>query len=183
MKDSSNSRHVEEYLAELRGHLKGLSSLEVDDIVREIRSHLEEGLAQSKNVSQTIQDLGDPATLAGAITVHQKFPAETAKPLGVLRWALTVYAWISVSTIPLFVFGLLYFFGFALVIGSIASIIFPRPDVHLYLWREVSPVYGFIFFLLSGATLVAVATWLVVKSAGLYMESMRKIRTILGPTH
>ncbi len=183
MKDRSNEERVKEYLAELRSHLQGLSSLEINDIAREIRSHLEEGLAESKNLSQTIKELGDPAALAGAIRAYQKSPAQTSKPVGVLRWILTIYAWVSVSTVPLFVFGLLYFFGFALVIGSIASIIFPRPDIHLYVWREVSPIYGFIFFLISGIILVAIATWLVIKAAGFYMDSMRKIRNILGPSN
>jgi len=180
MKNESSNQRIEGYLTELRRHLRGLSSLEIDDIANEIRSHLEEGLAESKNLSQTIKELGDPAALAGAIRAYHKSTPRTSKPVGVIRWILTLYAWISVSAVPLFAFGLLYFIGFALVIGSLGSIIFPRPDIHLYLWREVSPVYGFIFFLISGIILVAIATWLVSKSAGLYMNSMRKIRNILG---
>ncbi len=60
----SNSR-IDSYLARLRAALRGMPEPEIDDILREIRSHIAElTAAEGSDVEAAIRSLGDPVDLA-----------------------------------------------------------------------------------------------------------------------
>jgi uncharacterized membrane protein len=56
---------IERYLARVRAGLLGLSEPEIEDILRELRSHVDERLdAPGANAEEVLRALGEPATLA-----------------------------------------------------------------------------------------------------------------------
>lgn len=58
----SDSR-IDSYLARVRAALDGLPEREIDDILRELRSHADE-LAEGRGVDAALQSLGDPVEMA-----------------------------------------------------------------------------------------------------------------------
>ena len=58
---------IESYLTRLRTSLRGLPAEQVEDIVREIRSHLRESAGTDRErLTEALARLGDPATLGSA---------------------------------------------------------------------------------------------------------------------
>jgi hypothetical protein len=60
-------REIESYLRRLRASLRGLPAGQIEDIVREIRSHLLESAGgDGERLTEALVRLGDPAVLGGA---------------------------------------------------------------------------------------------------------------------
>lgn len=53
-----------EYLDAIRGSLKGMSSTELSDIIRDFEEHFEIGLSQGKSEHEVSAELGDPVAVA-----------------------------------------------------------------------------------------------------------------------
>ncbi|HEX4824297.1 MAG TPA: DUF1700 domain-containing protein [Candidatus Polarisedimenticolaceae bacterium] len=57
--------HIDGFIARLRAALRGLPESEIEDILREIRSHITElSEAEGSDVAEAIRSLGDPVDLA-----------------------------------------------------------------------------------------------------------------------
>lgn len=62
---TSSESQIESYLAQVRIALRGLPEREIDDILRELRSHvIELAEEQGGNATAALQSLGDPLDLA-----------------------------------------------------------------------------------------------------------------------
>ncbi len=62
---SGSAPKIESYLARVRVALRGLPDREIDDILRELRSHVDELTGkEGSGVETALQSLGDPADLA-----------------------------------------------------------------------------------------------------------------------
>ena len=85
---SAAEREIESYLRRLRASLRGLPAEQVEDIVREIRSHLVESTGSDRErLSEAFARLGDPATLGRAYRMDDlALRAQTSRsPLLLLR--------------------------------------------------------------------------------------------------
>jgi hypothetical protein len=87
----ATEREIESYLRRLKASLHGLPAEQVEDIVREIRSHLLESSGNDgERLSQALARLGDPAVLGSAYRMDDlALRAESSRsPLLLLRLAM-----------------------------------------------------------------------------------------------
>lgn len=111
----SDSR-IDAFLARLRTALRGMPEREIDDIVREIRSHIAElSEAEGSDVEAAIRSLGDPVDLAmtyraESVMVRAECSGSPLTILQGLRQASRTRAGRTTAT-------LLYVFGYATVIS------------------------------------------------------------------
>ena len=111
----SDSR-IDGFLARLRAALRGMPEREIDDILREIRSHIAElSETQGSDVEAAIRTLGDPVDLAMTyraenVMVQAECSGSPLVILQALRHASRTRAGRTTAT-------LLYVFGYATVIS------------------------------------------------------------------
>src|SRR5580765_2717458 len=111
----SGSR-IDGFLARLRAALRGMPEREIDDILREIRSHIAEvSEAEGSDVDAAIRSLGDPVDLATTYRADRLLvQAEcSGSPLVILQ----ALRHTSRTRAGRFTATLLYVFGYATVIA------------------------------------------------------------------
>jgi len=64
------------YLAEVRQGLRGLPMRDIDDLVEEIRTHLQEEVTDRGDVASVLRDFGDPAEVASNIVERRVRPED-----------------------------------------------------------------------------------------------------------
>lgn len=112
---------IESYLAQLRAALRGLPAAEMDDILRELRSHIAELTSDGADVEATLRSLGDPVDLAKTYRAenHMVQAECSGSPLVILQGLRhTSQSWLG----RLFVV-VLYLFGYANVVALLAAAI------------------------------------------------------------
>jgi hypothetical protein len=117
---------LERYLSRVRAALRGLPPEQVTDILRELRSHVQEragdALAQDK-VQAALDALGDPEQLAGQYVTQNLFDraAVTRSPMLMLQslfhWATLSLQGFAVALVSLF----LYMLGATCLMMAIAK--------------------------------------------------------------
>lgn len=65
---------VTRYLAAVRQGLKGLPARDIDDIVKEIHTHLQEEIGERGDAASVLRDFGDPAVVASDIVERRVRP-------------------------------------------------------------------------------------------------------------
>jgi hypothetical protein len=137
-------RAIDSYLRQLRAALGALPAAQVDDIIREIRSHLIDSAAgdngsDPRRVTDAIVRLGDPARLANAYLMESLAlrAQSTHSPLLLLR---LVSRWAARSLEGL-VALVLAFFGYAIALIGVGCALFkPFIPERIGLWvRQVPP--------------------------------------------
>jgi hypothetical protein len=101
---------IERYLARVRVALRGLPEREIDDILRELRNHVEElAGGDGPGVEAALRSLGDPLDLAQTYrSENQMVRAEcSGSPLVILQGLRHVGTWGRVAVTALFVLGYL----------------------------------------------------------------------------
>jgi uncharacterized membrane protein len=94
----------ERFLAILAEQLRALGAKDADDIVREMRSHIAETLAQSAAAeAETLAALGDPRELAAALLAERQDASreEGVRPASAARRAFSWLADVASATWPL----------------------------------------------------------------------------------
>jgi hypothetical protein len=104
---------IDSYLARVRAALRGLPEGEIEDILRELRSHANE-LAEGQGVEAALRSLGDPVDLAKTYRAENEIArAEcSGSPLRILQGLRHS----SHSRIGRVTVSALYFFGYANVL-------------------------------------------------------------------
>jgi hypothetical protein len=104
---------IDSYLARVRAALRGLPEGEIEDILRELRSHANE-LAEGQGVEAALRSLGDPVDLAKTYRAENEIArAEcSGSPLRILQGLRHS----SQSRIGRVTVSALYFFGYANVL-------------------------------------------------------------------
>jgi hypothetical protein len=112
---------IESYLAQVRAALRGLPAPEIDDILRELRSHIVELTSDGMDLEAALHSLGDPVDLAKTYrTDNQMVQAEcSGSPLVILQGLRHA----SRSRLGRFFVTVLYFFGYANVVALLAAAI------------------------------------------------------------
>ncbi|MEL6371782.1 MAG: DUF1700 domain-containing protein [Pseudomonadota bacterium] len=135
----SESAKIEKYLKNLAQHLAGLSSGERDEIVKEIRAHLEHRLGENR-LDETFEALGSPDQCAHSF--YEQRQIETALHDGgvakVIGTLLTLATSRTLAVVGLLTSSLLFIFAAAFGLMAVAKIV--APD-HVGLW--VVPDEGF----------------------------------------
>ncbi|HSC07686.1 MAG TPA: hypothetical protein VLD59_12745 [Steroidobacteraceae bacterium] len=147
--DLSSEREMESYLKQLRTSLRALPADQVEDIVREIRSHLIDSAGTSaagdgRQVNEAIARLGDPAALASAYVMdHLALNAQaTRSPLLLLR-LVSLWATRSFEGIVALVLAVL---GYAIaLIGLGCALVKPFTPDRIGLWVEHVPPDDYSF--------------------------------------
>lgn len=98
---SKASELLDRYLSQVRAGLRSLPSEQVDEILRELRSHIveragERGGLDTENVRTTLQALGDPVQLAGQYLTENLF-SRTAATRSPLLMAQSLFHWGTLS--------------------------------------------------------------------------------------
>lgn len=162
-----------EFLAILRGELKGYDSAEIDDLVSDYETHFDEGHAAKRSEKEIAQKLGDPKMIAREYkTVALVKMAEEKPTLSNVSKAVLAFVGLGFFNL-VFVFG--PFMGavgvmiglsasvLALIVSGIAgmavSIIGPIIPSHVIEFG-VNPISAFLFF-------VALTCFGIVSSMGL----------------
>ena len=113
---ADSASRIDGFLARLRAGLRGMPEREIDDILREIRSHITElSENEGSDVEAAIRSLGDPVDLAmtyraESVMVQAECSGSPLVILQALRHASRTRAGRSTAT-------LLYVFGYANVIS------------------------------------------------------------------
>src|SRR5579864_4917628 len=121
----SESR-IDSYLARVRAALCGLPEGEIEDILRELRSHANE-LAEGQGMEAALRSLGDPVDLAKTYRAENEIArAEcSGSPLRILLGLRNS----SRSRVGRVTLGALYFFGYANVltlwVAAVDKLLFP----------------------------------------------------------
>jgi hypothetical protein len=107
-------QRIEAYLSKLRGRLRGFNDAEVREVVDELRSHITDKLAMSRQITPATVDaalaaLGTPEELASQyITENLLARAEVSRsPLQILK---SLFRWASLSVA-----------GFCVLLGSLTG--------------------------------------------------------------
>src|SRR5689334_17349776 len=91
---------LDRYLSEVRAGLRGLPTEQVDEILRELRSHVEERAAErgggEAGMRASIAALGEPAQIAGQYLTQSLFTRTTATRSPVLM-AQSLFHWATLS--------------------------------------------------------------------------------------
>jgi hypothetical protein len=90
---------VDEYLAELRRHADRLPRHQRDELVGELRAHLDAGAEQARSEAD-IRNMLDALGTPGDIVAAAAPPADAAGPSGALALALAVVA-LVITPVPL----------------------------------------------------------------------------------
>ena len=101
---------IERYLARVRVALRGLPEREIDEILRELRNHVEElAGGEGPGVQAALRSLGDPLNLAQTYrSGNQMVRAEcSGSPLVILQGLRHVGTWGRITATALFVLGYL----------------------------------------------------------------------------
>jgi uncharacterized membrane protein len=132
--DEKSKALLQTYLEKLRGELKKLPEKEREEIILEIKGHIEEKLAQGVELSSILKKLGAPKSYASEFVTQfflDKGLAIKSFSLilrGMIRWGFT--------TLTGFFFGLLFFtlylVSLGLVVVAILKPFFPQ-DVGLFI--------------------------------------------------
>jgi hypothetical protein len=127
-----SQQQIEAYLSRLRGRLQGMDSVEVREIVEELRSHIMEKLETHEtapvDVNAILSALGSPEELASQyLTDNLLAKAEVSRsPLVILK---SLFRWASLSVIGFFVLlasMLGYFVGAVLMLVALLKPIHPQ---------------------------------------------------------
>ena len=124
---------IDQYLAELRSHLRSLPQEQVVDIVEEIRSHIRDtadagGTMTEASVQATLTRLGPASELAaGYVTDNLMARAQLSRMpwtilRGIFHWATLSVKGVAVSLVC--VIG--YFFGGSFLIAALAKPLNPK---------------------------------------------------------
>jgi uncharacterized membrane protein len=110
IKTTSSESKIESYLGRVRAALRGLPQREVDDILRELHSHVDElAVEQGGDATAALQSLGDPVDLAKTYrTENQMTRAECSNsPLVILQGLRHASAsrWGRVFVTAVYLFG------------------------------------------------------------------------------
>jgi hypothetical protein len=129
-------RRLADYLARLRSHLRGLTQVEISDIIDELRGHIIDKVAAPETTAELELDrvdaalaaLGSPEEIANQyVTDSLLARAETSRsPLTILQ---SLFHWATLSVAGFFIFlGSLigYFFGIVFVLVAIAKLFHPQ---------------------------------------------------------
>jgi hypothetical protein len=110
---TGSESQIDSYLARVRAALRGLPEGEIEDILRELRSHANE-LAEGQGVEAALRSLGDPVDLAKTYRAENEITrAEcSGSPLRILLGLRHS----SRSRIGRVTLGALYFFGYFTVV-------------------------------------------------------------------
>ena len=140
---------VEQYVAELREHLRGLPQDQAADIAREIRSHLLDkaeatGTVTEESVRQAIQGLGPPTALAGSyVTDNLMARAQQSRmPWTILRG---IFHWATLSmkgVLALLACIAGYLFGGAFFVAALIKPFNPKTGLWLIESDHYSLVLG-----------------------------------------
>jgi hypothetical protein len=124
---------IESYLGKLRASLRGLGNEEVNDIIKELRSHIVEkstvnGELGAREVDATLTGLGNPQDLASEyLTDASLSRAEVSRsPIQILA---SLFRWASLSVAGFFVLiGSLvgYFLGAAFILCALLKPVHPH---------------------------------------------------------
>lgn len=131
--DLEASGKLESYLNALRKNLRGLEREEIDEIVRELRSHIvekatAEGGFTPSTVSSVLTRLGDPRELAAQYLADNLLgkPRFRRSPL---RMITLLFRWASLSLAGILIFFTAvagYFIGVSLVLCGLLKAIHPH---------------------------------------------------------
>lgn len=114
-----SGRNLERYLAQVRAALRGLPEPEIDDILRELRSHIVESTSDGTAVDVALRALGNPVDLAKTYQAdNQMAQAEcTCSPLVILQGLRHT----SKSRLGCVVVTALYCFAYTFVVILLAA--------------------------------------------------------------
>ncbi len=134
MHDPSTAPEIERFLDRVRASLRGMRGDEVEEIVRELRSHIADRAESAKDLPAALRSLGDPEELARQYRTDRVVEhAECARsPIVVLHGLLLIrresaWGWIVLA---LTLFG--YAWAVALGTAAVEKILSPR-DVGLWI--------------------------------------------------
>ena len=196
MENEKSKDLVQTYLDKLRGELKKLPEKEKEEILLEIKGHIEERIAQGKELSEIFKKLGEPSSFAQEF-ITQSFLSQgiatKSVPLilkGMLRWGIT--------TLTGFFFGLLFFslylLSLGLVVVALLKPFFPQEiglfvkDGNFWGWgyekgvqniSNTNDILGYAFILIAliiGVLIFLVTTWFLKRVIKIYFE--KRIRFI-----
>ena len=124
---------LESYLQKLRSALRDLPSGEVEDIVREIRSHVLDraeasGQPADAGISSALDALGTPESLASQyVTEHLFSRAEVSRSPWLIQRSIFRWATLSIAGFFVLLASLVgYFLGASLVIAAFAKFVNPH---------------------------------------------------------
>ncbi|HTM01100.1 MAG TPA: DUF1700 domain-containing protein [Candidatus Omnitrophota bacterium] len=125
---------VERYLERIREGLRGMPRSEVDDIVRELRAHVEERSEAEGDRESALRSLGDPAELARQYRKERVVRRVecSRSPLAVLHGLLLLRGRSVAGWAALLLAGLGYAWAIALAAAAVDKVFEPR-DVGLWL--------------------------------------------------
>jgi hypothetical protein len=141
---SHGSREIERYIERLRSSLRSLPPGEVDDIVREIQSHLIDsaehaGRADPQRLADAMARLGDPAALASAYLMDNLAlrAQATRSPILLLRLA-SLWATRSLEGVVALIVA---FLGYGAALIALGCALFkPFTPERIGLWvRQAAP--------------------------------------------
>jgi hypothetical protein len=124
---------VERYLARVRDGLRGLSEREIEDILRELRSHVDERLeAPGASLEEVLRALGEPAKLASLYRADQMMERAVCShsPIEIFHSLYLMGRRMPSSYVMVILAGLGYAWGFVLIGLSIDKLLAPH-DVGL----------------------------------------------------
>ena len=116
---ADSRRDLERYLMQVRAALRGLPEPEIDDILRELRSHIVESTSDGSEVGVALRALGNPVDLAKTYRAdNQMAQAEcTCSPLVILQGLRHA----SRSRLGCFVVTALYCFAYTFVVILVSA--------------------------------------------------------------
>ena len=125
---------VERYLSRVRVGLRGLPEREIEDILRELRSHVDERLkAPGASAEEVLRALGEPAALASQYRADNVMERAvcSSSPIEIFHSLYLLARRGPASFGVVLLAGLVYALGFVLMGVSIDKLLAPR-DVGLF---------------------------------------------------
>ena len=148
---------LDAYLQKLRATLRDLPSGEVDDILREIRSHVLDraeagGQSMEAGISSALDALGTPESLASQyVTEHLFSRAEVSRSPWLIQRSIFRWATLSIAGFFVLLASLVgYFIGASLVIAAFAKFFNPH-RAGLWMVRLGDHSAGFTLMVLGQA--------------------------------
>ncbi len=146
MKDTGKARALlDRYLSEVRAGLRGLPAEQVDEILRELRSHVEERAEErgggEESMRASIAALGEPEQIAGQYLTQSLF-SRTAATRSPVLMAQSLFHWATLSLqgfAVAFVSLLLYFIGGSCLLMALLKPF--RPD-RVGVWKAPAGTPG-----------------------------------------
>jgi len=132
---------VERYLERLRSRLRGMPASEVDEILRELRGHVEERVQSGTPLREVLQALGDPESVAAEYqTERVTARAECARsPLAILHGLMLLRRGSLAGWTVLGLTALVYAWAFVLGGAAVEKLLSPR-DVGIWV-NESGPLW------------------------------------------